>query len=99
LLEHELWLYACRNPDARRALAERYGEARRLLAEGLSEGLGAPVGADISSLVIALVLGLEMQRRVAPEAIDDETALAGLRAVCAARLARSATPTVTPASR
>jgi AcrR family transcriptional regulator len=36
MLEHELWLYACRNPHAAPPVAARYEDARRHLAEALS---------------------------------------------------------------
>jgi hypothetical protein len=60
----------------------------------------------VGSLLIALLLGLEMQRRVDPDAIPDATAVIGLRAVTGLRhidperMPRSPTraPTDVPAS-
>jgi AcrR family transcriptional regulator len=84
LLEHELWLYACRHPGARPAVAARYEDARRGLAGAFP---GAAIGdatssvEGLASLLIALVVGLEMQRRLDPAAISDELAIAGLRAL------------------
>jgi AcrR family transcriptional regulator len=81
LLEHELWLYACRTPTARAHVAARYESARRGLGSELSAS-----GADsaLGTLLIALMIGLEMQHRLDPDAVTDEVALAGLRALLAA---------------
>jgi AcrR family transcriptional regulator len=76
LLEHELWLYACRNAGVSEAVAERYANARARLAVGLSDD--APDD-DAATLLIALVIGLEMQRRLDPGAVTNELALRGLR--------------------
>ena len=77
LLEHELWLYVCRNPDALQRVAQRYQQASTSLAQAIrpddSGGLGR--------LLIALLIGLEMQRRLDPEAVPDELAIAGLKAL------------------
>lgn len=84
LLEHELWLYACRHPDARAAVAARYEDARRQLADafpGRPSGNGSSSGEGLASLLIALVIGMEMQRRLDPTAISDGLALEGLRAL------------------
>ena len=97
MLEHELWLYACRNPHAAPPVAARYEDARRHLAEALPGGRGSrgealPGGrgergeggrpdGGLAALLIGLVIGLEMQRRLDPSAIPDELALAGLRAL------------------
>lgn len=85
LLEHELWLYAVRNPDAGDALARRYGSARDGMAAAFSSW-AAEAGTDLpfdagttGTLVLALLLGLDMQRRVDPAAVPDEAAVAGLR--------------------
>ena len=80
LLEHELWLYACRNPVVQELVADRYADARERLAGGL--GRSSAVGA----LVIALLIGLEMQRRLDPDAVPDDVALAGLQALARLRL-------------
>jgi AcrR family transcriptional regulator len=76
LLEHELWLYACRNAGVSDAVAERYANARTRLARALPNG---PLDEDAATLLIALVIGLEMQRRLDPDAVSDELALRGLR--------------------
>jgi AcrR family transcriptional regulator len=80
LLEHELWLYACRNERARERVAARYDEARRALAQTL-EDTDEWSSEESAALLIALMIGLEMQRRLDPDAVTDETALAGLRAL------------------
>lgn len=80
LLEHELWLYACRNKDARPLVAARYDDARRMLGGALPAAEGHE-SEEIAALLIALMLGLEMQRRLDPGSVSDETALAGLRAL------------------
>jgi AcrR family transcriptional regulator len=83
LLEHELWLYACRNPVAQDQVAARYNDARKQLAEALPDWAPAHGRAPVeaATLVIALMLGLEMQRRLDPNAVSDDLALAGLRAL------------------
>lgn len=88
LLEHELWLYACRQDGAREAAAGRYADIRARLAEGLAEGLlgdgrrtePARAGA-VATLMIGLMVGLEMQRRLDPAAVPDHLAVLGLRAL------------------
>jgi AcrR family transcriptional regulator len=78
LLEHELWLYACRTPAVREQVAARYEGARH----DLGSHLPAPDRADhAGTLVIALMIGLEMQRRLDPDAVTDDLALAGLRSL------------------
>jgi AcrR family transcriptional regulator len=81
LLEHELWLYACRNPEVRPILAARYDDARRSFGRALPAALDARESADLAGLLIALLLGLEMQRRLDPDAVSDETAVAALQAL------------------
>lgn len=76
LLEHELWLYACRNAGASGAVAERYANARMRLAHALAH---EPPDEEAATLLIALVIGLEMQRRLDPRAVSDALALRGLR--------------------
>jgi AcrR family transcriptional regulator len=87
LLEHELWLRAARDPEVRTALTARYEDARQATAAGFAgwvDELGlepvVPV-AQLPVLVLGLLLGLEMQRRLDPDAVTDETALAGLLAL------------------
>lgn len=85
LLEHELWLHAARNPDAREELAERFAAARHRIGRSWDDwddttGVDAPIGGDArGALVLALLFGLEMQRRVDPDAVADAVAVAGLR--------------------
>jgi AcrR family transcriptional regulator len=79
LLEHELWLYASRHPEASEAVAARYRDARRHLASALSGGAAEDTG--VAALLIGLVIGLEMQRRLDPDAVSDDLALQGLRAL------------------
>lgn len=81
LLEHELWLYACRNETASGPVAERYANARRRLASALAD----PPDDEAATLLIALVIGLEMQRRLDRDAVSDGLALRGLRALMAGR--------------
>ena len=88
LLEHELWLHACRQPEVRSHVAERYEGIRAKLASALESGvLGGPDGrsledaATLATLMIGLMVGLEMQRRLDPGAVTDADAVAGLRAL------------------
>lgn len=88
LLEHELWLYACRQADAHEAAAGRYADIRARLAQGLREGIlgdgtgPAPAEAEgVATLMIGLMVGLEMQRRLDPAAVPDLLAVLGLRAL------------------
>jgi AcrR family transcriptional regulator len=78
-LEHELWRYATRNETARAQLARRY--------QAMWDGVGAaadewmPGASDAGPALIGLLLGLEMMRRVNPDAVTDELAIASLRGV------------------
>ena len=87
LLEHELWLHACRRSEPHPLVVERYREARAGIAVSLSrDAAGRPgdpgeADADRAALVLALLLGLEMQRRLEPGAVPDELARAGLEAL------------------
>jgi AcrR family transcriptional regulator len=84
LLEHELLLQAARNPDVGRVLGRRFAHARRGMGEAFArwadeEGGDLPLaGTDVATLVLALLLGLEMQRRLDPEAVPDRLAADGL---------------------
>lgn len=84
LLEHELWLHAARNPEAREQLAQRFARARGLMCDAFDtwpangDGQRALHGEALATLVLGLLYGLEMQRRVDPDAVDDELAIAGL---------------------
>jgi AcrR family transcriptional regulator len=84
LLEHELWLYACRNPDARSLVAARYESARRNLAASVAPGEDDS-DPGVGALLIGLIIGLEMQRRLDPTAVPDDLAYRGMRALLHAR--------------
>ena len=102
LLEHELWLYANRHDEARSHLAARYAEARRMVVESLdvwtAEGRADTPGPtdEIAPLLIALLLGLEMQHRLDPDAVSDDAAVVGLRALTG--LGRALTETTAPST-
>ena len=87
LLEHELWLRAARDPDVAEPLAERYADARALMAERFAAWANAgetdpPVPPDtLAVLVLGLLIGLEMQHRIDPRAVPDDTARRGLLAL------------------
>jgi AcrR family transcriptional regulator len=85
-LEHELWSYAARNEAARAHLARRY----RAAWDGVDEAVAGWDGdADVwtagavrvGPALIGLLIGLEMMRRVDPDALTDEMAIAALRGV------------------
>ncbi len=90
-LEHELWSFATRNPSARTRLAERYRAAVDGIRSAEWSGRSDPA---IGPAVIGLLLGLEMMRRVDPEAVTDEMAITALCAVV-----RTAQPLTTPTHR
>src|SRR5579864_5155409 len=71
LLEHELWLYACRNLAAQEQVAARYEGARTQLASALPPTTEGQPPVDAATLLIALMIGLEMQRRIDPDAVSD----------------------------
>jgi AcrR family transcriptional regulator len=85
LLEHELWLFAARNPEARDLLAARFTGARGVMAESFEDwaeesGTSLPLpSADLATLVFALLMGLEMQHRVDPDAVSPELGAAALQ--------------------
>jgi AcrR family transcriptional regulator len=87
LLEHELWLRAARDPAVAAPLAQRYADARTLMAERFAEWAAAgetdpDVPPDtLAVLVLGLLIGLEMQHRIDPRAVPDETARQGLLAL------------------
>ena len=90
LLEHELWLRAVRDPEVGLRLRHRYAEVRASMAAGFRQrGVSPRLGADLASQVFALLIGLDMQRRLDPDAVSDETALAGLNALYEAALERA----------
>ena len=84
LLEHELWLYAARTPDAAHALAARYGAARTAMAasfEGWGAGSGALDQSQLATVTLALLFGLEMLHRADPCSVDDQLAPLALSAL------------------
>ena len=109
LLEHELWLYAARHDEARAHLSARYAEARRMTVASLADWQAADradlpgTPEQVAPLLVALLIGLEMQHRLDPDAVADDAAVIGLRALTG--LGRSADddqltpPTRTPATR
>jgi hypothetical protein len=83
MLEHELWSYAARDEAALAHLARRYRVAWTAIDAALAEWAEeedrpAPPGAA-GAAMIGVLLGLEMMRRIDPDAIDTETAVAALR--------------------
>lgn len=88
-LEHELWRYAARNDTARRYLAKRYRVAWDGVDAAAAEWVGE--GARVGPAVIGLLMGLAMMRRVDPDAVTDDLAIAALRGVALG--AREASPT------
>jgi AcrR family transcriptional regulator len=78
-LEHELWSYAARNDEARQHLARRYRGIWESVDEGLTSGRRDASG--IGPIVIGLLFGLEMMRRVDPDAVPDDLAIAALAGV------------------
>jgi AcrR family transcriptional regulator len=89
-LEHELWSYAARNDEARRYLARRYHTIWDQVSEGVSEWVEVE-GAELGPTLIGLLLGLEMMRRVDPDAVTDEMAIAALTGVVTGARTRGAT--------
>jgi AcrR family transcriptional regulator len=88
-LEHELWLRAVRDPDLGGRLRQRYAWVRAAMARGfIAHGVTDDVSAQLAAQVFALLYGLEMQRRLDPEAVTDEIAESGLTALFDAALAR-----------
>jgi AcrR family transcriptional regulator len=75
-LEHELWSYATRNEGARAHLARRY----RAAWAGVEEAAGGWVhdAGRVGAAVIGVLLGLEMMRRLDPDAVPDDVAVAAL---------------------
>lgn len=87
LLEHELWLYAARQPEVADTLAARYADDRAELGRGLTH-FAAAEGAELagpveqeSVLALGLLLGLAMQHRLDPATVPPELVVAGLRRV------------------
>lgn len=80
-LEHELWTYAFRNPAAREHLARRYRAAWRGIVPAI--GLSPETSAEVGPTVIGLLFGLEMMRRIDPDAMTDELAIEVLQGAVA----------------
>ncbi|MEX2292619.1 MAG: TetR/AcrR family transcriptional regulator [Acidimicrobiales bacterium] len=80
-LEHELWSYAARNADARDHLARRYRAAWDGVDEAFAGWDDPRVPSAVGPALIGLLLGLEMMRRVDPNAVTDDMAIAALRGV------------------
>ena len=89
-LEHELWTYATRNPDAREHLARRYRGAWTGLGEAAQAWTGED--AEIGPVVIGLLLGLEMMRRIDPDVVSDELAIGALRGAVAGTTSEALRP-------
>jgi len=89
-LEHELWSYANQSDEARRYLARRYAAAWDAIDAVTGPWVEHPAEATrVGPAVIALLFGLEMMRRVDPDVVTDQLAVAALRGV----LAGTAVPT------
>jgi AcrR family transcriptional regulator len=84
LLEHELLLQAARSDELADTLAGRYGYARRSMGDAFDNWAAedeTPLplpGPSVATLVLGLLLGLELQRRLEPDAVPDDLAIAGL---------------------
>ena len=90
-LEHELWSYATRNEEAGRYLARRYRAIWDQVSDGVAEWVdGVP---DVGPALIGLLLGLEMMRRVDPDAVTDELAIAALTGVVTGARTHRGAPT------
>ncbi len=94
-LEHELWSYAARDAAALEHLARRYRAAWTAIDDALAgwaedEGREPPP-ATAGAAVIGVLLGLEMMRRIDPDSIDTETAVAALLGVVGARQQETST--------
>ncbi len=92
-LEHELWSYASRHPDARALLTTRYQNVWRGVSDRIADWTGDTD--DIGAAVIGLLLGLEMMRLVDPSAVDDDLAMRALRGVIAGTIPLTATMSAT----
>ena len=79
-LEHELWSYAAGHDDARRYLQRRYRAAWDGIATAAAQWADT-VPPGVGPTVVGLLFGLEMMRRVDPDAVTDAVAVAALAAV------------------
>jgi len=98
-LEHELWAYAAQSDDARRYLARRYRAAWAGVDAVAGVWTDRAPGVRVGPAVIGLLLGLEMMRRVDPEAVTDEVAICALRGVVSASGVPPAPPRCTRSAR
>jgi AcrR family transcriptional regulator len=94
LLEHELWSFAARDEAAREHLARRYRAAWAGVDESLQDWAREqgvePPAPTTGAAIIGALLGLEMMRRIDPDAIDTDTAIAVLRGAVGARTVEAA---------
>jgi AcrR family transcriptional regulator len=87
LLEHELWLRAARDEQVAEVFRVRNAEERQFSSRqlaGWAEAVSAELPADPEGsaiLIKALLTGLAMQRRLDPELVTDDLAVAGLSAL------------------
>ena len=90
-LEHELWSFASRSDDARDRLAQRYRRAFAAMdADAMWDGDDA---STVAPALVGTLLGLEMVRRVAPDAMPDDLAITTLLGVLDAHAGdQNATP-------
>lgn len=81
-LEHELWTYASRHPEARAHLIARYRAAWRAVSHAVTDWTGdTERTGEIGAAVIGLLLGLEMMRLIDPDTVDDDLARRALLGV------------------
>ena len=90
-LEHELWSYATRHPEARDYLARRYRAAWAGVDRAAQDWVDGDAD-EVGAALIGLLMGLEMMRRIDPAAVTDELALRALRGVVLSNLS-TAQPT------
>lgn len=82
-LEHELWSYAARHPEAREYLARRYRAAWAGVDTAVREWVGTDTSdrsdlSGIGAVLIGVLMGLEMMRRIDPAAVPDDAAVGAL---------------------
>ena len=81
-LEHELWSYASRHPEARDHLTARYRAAWKAVSHAVTGWTGdVDRTGEVGAAVIGLLLGLEMMRLLDPAAVDDDLARRALLGV------------------
>jgi AcrR family transcriptional regulator len=95
-LEHELWSYAARDDIALEHLARRYRAAWRAIDDALAEWAvdegREPPTTSAGPAIIGVLLGLEMMRRIDPDAVDDTTAVSALLGAVGARHQETSAP-------